>query len=200
MSRVSLPRERFWDVPVLKIDSPTRQPLLAWPPSVRALRHAVASLRAVYAALPQWLNAVFRWLCCFPNAASRLWVDGTPSPLPRDVFDLVMRFGTSKSPVRTRCSTANWFPDRPASVPLRHTIASFGAGCAALPHTAHCHNQVATLFPLSRFTPFGKQFALVATGDYRPSLHSPWPAAGENFGTILELKLGEKISNVKKNQ
>ncbi|MEW7977290.1 MAG: hypothetical protein AB2814_07575, partial [Candidatus Sedimenticola endophacoides] len=26
--RVSLPRERFWDIPVPKIDSPTRQPLL----------------------------------------------------------------------------------------------------------------------------------------------------------------------------
>ncbi|MEW8074483.1 MAG: hypothetical protein AB2815_01490, partial [Candidatus Sedimenticola endophacoides] len=25
--RVSLPRERFWDIPVPKIDSPTRQPL-----------------------------------------------------------------------------------------------------------------------------------------------------------------------------
>ncbi|MEW8013550.1 MAG: hypothetical protein AB2807_01810, partial [Candidatus Sedimenticola endophacoides] len=28
LSRVSLPRERFWDIPVPKIDSPTRQPLL----------------------------------------------------------------------------------------------------------------------------------------------------------------------------
>ncbi|MEW7976409.1 MAG: thioredoxin domain-containing protein, partial [Candidatus Sedimenticola endophacoides] len=27
-TRVSLPRERFWDIPVPKIDSPTRQPLL----------------------------------------------------------------------------------------------------------------------------------------------------------------------------
>ncbi|MEW7982691.1 MAG: hypothetical protein AB2812_07850, partial [Candidatus Sedimenticola endophacoides] len=27
-SSVSLPRERFWDIPVPKIDSPTRQPLL----------------------------------------------------------------------------------------------------------------------------------------------------------------------------
>ncbi|MEW8076055.1 MAG: hypothetical protein AB2815_09875, partial [Candidatus Sedimenticola endophacoides] len=29
--RVSLPRERFWDIPVPKIDSPTRQPLLPRP-------------------------------------------------------------------------------------------------------------------------------------------------------------------------
>ncbi|MEW8075132.1 MAG: hypothetical protein AB2815_04980, partial [Candidatus Sedimenticola endophacoides] len=27
LARVSLPRERFWDIPVPKIDSPTRQPL-----------------------------------------------------------------------------------------------------------------------------------------------------------------------------
>ncbi|MEW8074479.1 MAG: hypothetical protein AB2815_01470 [Candidatus Sedimenticola endophacoides] len=30
-TRVSLPRERFWDIPVPKIDSPTRQPLLPRP-------------------------------------------------------------------------------------------------------------------------------------------------------------------------
>ncbi|MEW8075135.1 MAG: hypothetical protein AB2815_04995 [Candidatus Sedimenticola endophacoides] len=28
---MSLPRERFWDIPVPKIDSPTRQPLLPRP-------------------------------------------------------------------------------------------------------------------------------------------------------------------------
>ena len=33
---VSLPRDRFWDVPVPKIDSPTRQPLVPRPPCVRA--------------------------------------------------------------------------------------------------------------------------------------------------------------------
>ncbi|PUE00480.1 MAG: hypothetical protein C3L24_09210, partial [Candidatus Sedimenticola endophacoides] len=31
LARVSLPRERFWDIPVPKIDSPTRQPLLPRP-------------------------------------------------------------------------------------------------------------------------------------------------------------------------
>ncbi|MEW8075744.1 MAG: hypothetical protein AB2815_08245, partial [Candidatus Sedimenticola endophacoides] len=31
ITRVSLPRERFWDIPVPKIDSPTRQPLLPRP-------------------------------------------------------------------------------------------------------------------------------------------------------------------------
>ena len=40
------------------------------------------------------------------------------------VFDLVMRFGTSKSPKCTRSSTAYYCPGRPAFVPLRQTIAS----------------------------------------------------------------------------
>lgn len=37
--------------------------------------------------------------------------------------------------------------------------------------------RTATLFPLRRFATTGKQCALIATGDYRPSLRSPWPAA-----------------------
>ncbi|MEW8074730.1 MAG: hypothetical protein AB2815_02825, partial [Candidatus Sedimenticola endophacoides] len=35
-TRVSLPRERFWDIPVPKIDSPTRQPL---PPRPSCAHH-----------------------------------------------------------------------------------------------------------------------------------------------------------------
>ncbi|WP_419601157.1 hypothetical protein, partial [Thiolapillus sp.] len=34
--RVSLPRDRFWDIQVSKIDSLTRQPLLPRPSCVRA--------------------------------------------------------------------------------------------------------------------------------------------------------------------
>ena len=36
---------------------------------------------------------------------------------------------------------------------------------------------MATLFPLRRFATPGKQCALIASGDYQPSLRSPWPAA-----------------------
>ena len=36
---------------------------------------------------------------------------------------------------------------------------------------------MATLFPLRRFATPGKQCALIASGDYRPSLRYPWPAA-----------------------
>ncbi|WP_293653803.1 hypothetical protein, partial [Thiolapillus sp.] len=36
LTSVSLPRDRFWDIQVSKIDSPTRQPLLPRPSCVRA--------------------------------------------------------------------------------------------------------------------------------------------------------------------
>ncbi len=55
---VSLPRERFWNIPVTKIDSPTRQPLLPRPPCVRAASPHHRKLGAGYAALPQWLDGV----------------------------------------------------------------------------------------------------------------------------------------------
>ncbi len=96
LTSVSLPRERFWDIPVPKIDSPTRQPLVPRPPCVRA-------------ATPH---------PCF----ARCWLRSTPAMAGRD-------------------------------------------------------GRTATLFPLRRFATPGKQCALIATGDYRPSLRSPWPAA-----------------------
>ena len=46
---------------------------------------------------------------------------------------LVKDFGTSQSPKSTRLRDSHWCPGRPASVPLRHTLASLGAGFAALP-------------------------------------------------------------------
>ncbi len=55
---VSLPRERFWDIPVAKIDSPTRQLLLPRPPCVRAAPPHPRKLGAGSAALPQWLDGV----------------------------------------------------------------------------------------------------------------------------------------------
>ncbi len=55
---VSLPRERFWDIPVAKIDSPTRQLLLPRPPCIRAAPPHHRKLGAGSAALPQWLDGV----------------------------------------------------------------------------------------------------------------------------------------------
>ena len=56
---VSLPRERFWDVQVSKIDSPTRQPLVPWPSCVRAASPHLRKLGAGYAALPQMTGRNF---------------------------------------------------------------------------------------------------------------------------------------------
>ena len=45
---------------------------------------------------------------------------------------------------------------------------------------------MATLFPLRRFATPGKQCALIATGDYRPSLRSPWPAAQDAANQLAQ--------------
>ncbi|MEJ1436502.1 MAG: hypothetical protein RPU61_04210, partial [Candidatus Sedimenticola sp. (ex Thyasira tokunagai)] len=44
-----------------------------------------------------------------------------------------------------------------------------------------------TLLPLWRAArTTGKQCGLTATGDYQPSLRSPWLAAGDGQGNIIE--------------
>jgi hypothetical protein len=101
---VSLPRERFWDVPVPKIDSPTRQPLVPRPPCVRAASPHHRKLGAGYAALPQM--ALRRVGCPYrfsprlrethPFATAEIRPDSTPtgdyrpslrSPWPAAVVD-----------------------------------------------------------------------------------------------------------------
>jgi hypothetical protein len=99
-------------------------------------------------------------------------------PTDLNLLDTIVKdFGTSQSPKSTRLRDSHCCPGRPAFVPLRHTIASLGAGSAALPQMARRDVRMATLFPLRRFATPGKQCALIASGDYRPSLRSPWPAA-----------------------
>ena len=58
---VSLPRDRFWDIQVSKIDSPTRQPLLPRPSCVRAASPHLRKLGAGYAALPQMTGRDFSY-------------------------------------------------------------------------------------------------------------------------------------------
>ena len=58
---VSLPRDRFWDIQVSKIDSPTRQPLLLRPSCVRAASPHLRKLGAGYAALPQMTGRDFSY-------------------------------------------------------------------------------------------------------------------------------------------
>ena len=50
VSSVSLPRDRFWDIPVPKIDSPTRQPIRPRPSCVRhdSVSHIAAELLVHY--------------------------------------------------------------------------------------------------------------------------------------------------------
>ncbi|WP_419601180.1 transposase, partial [Thiolapillus sp.] len=61
MTSVSLPRDRFWDIQVSKIDSPTRQPLLPRPSCVRAASPHLRKLGAGYAALPQMTGRDFSY-------------------------------------------------------------------------------------------------------------------------------------------
>ena len=69
-------------------------------------------------------------------------------------------------------------PGRPASVALRHTMAALGTGYASHPQMAARDCRMPTLFPpLARKRTSGKPCGPIATGDYRPSLRSPWPAA-----------------------
>ncbi|WP_419626726.1 hypothetical protein, partial [Thiolapillus sp.] len=61
LTSVSLPRDRFWDIQVSKIDSPTRQPLLPRPSCVRAASPHLRKLGAGYAALPQMTGRDFSY-------------------------------------------------------------------------------------------------------------------------------------------
>ena len=83
---VSLPRERFWDILVTKIDSPTRQPLLPRPPCVRAAPPHHRKLGAGSAALPQWLDGVSDALAYALRRLRDLrplrHSDHTPAPTP----------------------------------------------------------------------------------------------------------------------
>ena len=68
---------------------------------------------------------------------------------------------------------------RAASPHLR----KLGAGYAALPQMARRRVRMLALLPLWRYRTTGKQSRLAATGDYAPSLRSPWRAANESFNS-----------------
>ena len=75
-SSVSLPRERFWDVPVAKIDSPTRQPLCPGRPASAARPHSPL-VRGI-PRLPHWLDGARMRFAARPLARKR-----TPAVLNR---------------------------------------------------------------------------------------------------------------------
>ncbi|WP_419601167.1 hypothetical protein [Thiolapillus sp.] len=58
---MSLPRDRFWDIQVSKIDSLTRQPLCPGRPASVPLRQHPRTLDAGFAALPQMTGRDFSY-------------------------------------------------------------------------------------------------------------------------------------------
>ncbi|WP_419600184.1 hypothetical protein [Thiolapillus sp.] len=58
---MSLPRDRFWDIQVSKIDSLTRQPLCPGRPASVPLRQHPRTLNAGFAALPQMTGRDFSY-------------------------------------------------------------------------------------------------------------------------------------------
>jgi acetyltransferase-like isoleucine patch superfamily enzyme len=89
---VPLPRERFWDVQVAKIDSPTRQPLCPGRPASVPLRHTIARSALATQHSRKWLDGVsdalayaLRWPGTYrPQATTairpRLRLPGTTRP------------------------------------------------------------------------------------------------------------------------
>ena len=94
--------------------------------------------------------------------------------------------GHPSPPFALACHDSLLCLGRPASVPLRHTIASLGAGFAALPQMARrcvgCALHIASagsgIYRSLRHC--GNTLAPTPSGDYAPSLRSPWRAAHEN--------------------
>ncbi|WP_419582152.1 hypothetical protein, partial [Thiolapillus sp.] len=87
-------------------------------------------------------------------------------------------FGTSQSPKSTRPLTTYWCPSRPGHQALRNNFASSLLLRTWLPYDWTPRSEAYFVFPLAQGTP-GKQCGLAATGDYQPSLRSPWLAAVE---------------------
>ncbi|WP_293675730.1 hypothetical protein [Thiolapillus sp.] len=85
-------------------------------------------------------------------------------------------FGTSQSPKSTRPLTTYWCPSRPGHQALRNNFASSLLLRTWLPYDWTPRSEAYFVFPLAQGTP-GKQCGLAATGDYQPSLRSPWLAA-----------------------
>ena len=97
-------------------------------------------------------------------------------PANKRVFDLVIDFGTSQSPKSTRPLTIYSCPRRPGHQALRNNFASSLLLRTWLPYDWTPRSEAYFVFPLAQGTP-GKQCGLAATGDYSPSLRSPWLAA-----------------------
>ncbi|WP_419612423.1 hypothetical protein [Thiolapillus sp.] len=78
--------------------------------------------------------------------------------------------------------TAYLCPSRPGHPALRNNFASSLLLRTWLPYDWTPRSEAYFVFPLAKGTP-GKQCGLAATGDYQPSLRSPWLAAVETAPT-----------------
>jgi len=116
----------------------------------------------------------------------------SPSPAPaaptttpcKRVFDLVKDFGTSEPPKSTRSSTTHWCPGHPGQPAFRHNIASSLRLHTGLPYDWTPRSDAPLGSPLA---PSAHRGRLVATGNYPPSLHSPWRAADAQQGIFILL-------------
>ncbi|WP_419613989.1 hypothetical protein, partial [Thiolapillus sp.] len=87
-------------------------------------------------------------------------------------------------------------PSRPGHQALRNNFASSLLLRTWLPYDWTPRSEAYFVFPLAQGTP-GKQCGLAATGDYQPSLRSPWLAASDRNNvslparTILEMAICE---------
>ncbi|WP_419645485.1 hypothetical protein, partial [Thiolapillus sp.] len=71
-------------------------------------------------------------------------------------------------------------PSRPGHQALRNNFASSLLLRTWLPYDWTPRSEAYFVFPLAQGTP-GKQCGLAATGDYQPSLRSPWLAANDRI-------------------
>ncbi|WP_419596528.1 hypothetical protein, partial [Thiolapillus sp.] len=106
-------------------------------------------------------------------------------------------FGTSQSPKSTRPLTTYWCPSRPGHQALRNNFASSLLLRTWLPYDWTPRSEAYFVFPLAQGTP-GKQCGLAATGDYQPSLRSPWLAAivvraRNDTYRMLDIRLSQRI-------
>ncbi|WP_419607063.1 hypothetical protein [Thiolapillus sp.] len=113
-------------------------------------------------------------------AAVTIEIATAQRPPNKRVFDLVIDFGTSQSPKSTRPLTTYWCPSSPGHPALRNNLASSLLLRTWLPYDWTPRSEAYFVFPLAQGTP-GKQCGLAATGDYQPSLRSPWLAANDHW-------------------
>ncbi|WP_419625662.1 hypothetical protein, partial [Thiolapillus sp.] len=92
--------------------------------------------------------------------------------------------------------TTYWCPSRPGHQALRNNFASSLLLRTWLPYDWTPRSEAYFVFPLAQGTP-GKQCGLAATGDYQPSLRSPWLAAHVHRFLLCREISGESLHGVR---